>query len=181
MLSQIYTQTLGDWALWLFYLGVVVTLYGTIFASTAAHSRMMADSRPRAGVYPREDAERRLQWRNRFVVVLAVLSRSCSTGSSSRRCGWSSPAASRRPAMLPLIGFAAIYMRHTQLPPRSAAGAGDDRHAVAVDRGDARLRALLRRGASGRAVENHRDTETQSGKRRTRTRVAAAQARRRAR
>ena len=39
ILSQIYTQTLGEWALWIFYLGVVVTLYGTIFASTAAHSR----------------------------------------------------------------------------------------------------------------------------------------------
>src|SRR5204863_357222 len=71
VLSQIYTQTLGDWALWLFYLCVVVTLYGTIFASTAAHSRMMADLVRVAGLYRREDAERRLQWRNRFVVVLA--------------------------------------------------------------------------------------------------------------
>jgi len=43
VLSQIYTQTLGEWSLWVFYVGVVVTLYGTIFAATAAHSRMMAD------------------------------------------------------------------------------------------------------------------------------------------
>ena len=73
VLSQIYTQTLGEWALWVFYVGVVVTLYGTIFAATAAHSRMMADLVRVLGVYPREDAERRLQWRNRFVVVLATL------------------------------------------------------------------------------------------------------------
>jgi len=44
VLSQIYTQTLGDWALWLFYAGAVVTLYGTIFAATAAHSRLFADA-----------------------------------------------------------------------------------------------------------------------------------------
>ena len=36
VLSRIYTETLGEWALWLFYLGAIVTLYGTIFASTAA-------------------------------------------------------------------------------------------------------------------------------------------------
>ena len=43
VLSNIYTQTLGPWALWLFYAGAIATLYGTIFAATAAHSRMFAD------------------------------------------------------------------------------------------------------------------------------------------
>ena len=115
VLSQIYTQTLGEWALWLFYLGVVITLYGTIFASTAAHSRMMADLVRVAGVYPREDAHRRLQWRNRFVVVLAAVPvllywffespvRMVVAGGVAQAM------------MLPLIGFAAIYVRHTQLP-----------------------------------------------------------------
>src|SRR5262249_27500839 len=37
VLSNIYTQTLGPWALWLFYAGAIVTLYGTIFAATAAN------------------------------------------------------------------------------------------------------------------------------------------------
>lgn len=116
VLSQIYTQTLGDWALWIFYLGVVVTLYGTIFASTAAHSRMMADLVRVAGVYAREDAPRRLQWRNRFVVVLATVPvllywffespvRMVVAGGVAQAM------------MLPLIGFAAIHARHTQLPP----------------------------------------------------------------
>src|SRR4030095_2091413 len=44
VLSRLYTQSLGDWALWLFYAGAVITLYGTIFASTAAHSRLFADA-----------------------------------------------------------------------------------------------------------------------------------------
>ncbi len=42
-LSRLYTETLGGWALWLFYAGAVITLYGTIFASTAAHARVTAD------------------------------------------------------------------------------------------------------------------------------------------
>ena len=96
VLSQIYTQTLGEWALWVFYVGVVVTLYGTIFASTAAHSRMMADLVRVLGVYPREDAESRAAVAQPLRGPARDAAGGASTGSSSRRCGWWSPAASRR-------------------------------------------------------------------------------------
>jgi manganese transport protein len=115
VLSQIYTQTLGDWALWFFYVGVVVTLSGTIFAATAAHSRMMADLVRVLGAYRREDAEARGRWRNRFVVILATVPavffwlfespvRMVVAGGVAQAL------------MLPLIGFAAIYVRHARLP-----------------------------------------------------------------
>jgi manganese transport protein len=115
VLSQIYTQTLGEWALWLFYAGVVVTLYGTIFASTAAHSRMMADLVRVLGHYPRDDGAARIRWRNRFVVVLATLPavfywlfespvRMVVAGGVAQAL------------MLPLIGVAAIHLRHARLP-----------------------------------------------------------------
>ena len=115
VLSNIYTQTLGGWALPLFYVGVVVTLYGTIFAATAAHSRMMADLACIAGAYTREDAGKRLHWRRVFVVVLATLPaifywffespvRMVVAGGIAQAL------------MLPLLGGAAIYLRHTQLP-----------------------------------------------------------------
>lgn len=115
VLSQIYTQTLGDWALWIFYVGVVVTLYGTIFAATAAHSRMMADLVRVMGVYARDDAASRRTWRNRFVVLLA---------SAPAILYWFFESPVRmvvaggvaQAMMLPLIGIAAIYVRHTQLP-----------------------------------------------------------------
>jgi manganese transport protein len=115
VLSQIYTQTLGGWALWVFYVGVVVTLYGTIFAATAAHSRMMADLMRVVGVYERDDAERRRTWRNRFVVLLATVP-------AVLYWFFESPVRMvvaggvAQAMMLPLIGFAAIYVRHTQLP-----------------------------------------------------------------
>jgi len=115
VLSQLYTQTLGGWALWLFYAGVVITLYGTIFAATAAHSRMMADLVRLLGRFPREDAAARVRWRDRFVVLLATLPavfywlfespvRMVVAGGIAQAL------------MLPLIGFAAIYVRHTALP-----------------------------------------------------------------
>lgn len=115
VLSSIYTQTLGDWALWLFYVGAVVTLYGTIFASSAAHARLFADAVRIAGGYARDDGRSRLRWRNRFVLVLAIV---------PALFYWfiESPVQMvvmggvAQALMLPVIGVAAIYLRHTHLP-----------------------------------------------------------------
>jgi Mn2+/Fe2+ NRAMP family transporter len=115
VLSRLYTETLGDWALWLFYAGAVITLYGTIFASTAAHSRLFADAVRVGGGYAREDAAARRWWRNVFLVVLAVLPpifywlfespvKMVIAGGTGQA------------AMLPLIGIAAIYLRHRHVP-----------------------------------------------------------------
>jgi hypothetical protein len=116
VLSNIYTQTLGGWALWLFYVGAVVTLYGTIFASTAAHARLFADAVRIAGTYRRDDARSRLRWRRRFVVALSVV---------PVLMFWffRSPVQMvviggiAQALMLPLIGIAAMYLRHRRLPP----------------------------------------------------------------
>ena len=115
VLSRIYTETLGGWALWIFYAGVVVTLYGTIFAATAAHSRMMADAVRLLGVFAREDAVARQRWRNRFIVVLA-------TAPAVFYWFFESPVQMvvaggiAQALMLPLIGCAALYLRHARVP-----------------------------------------------------------------
>jgi Mn2+/Fe2+ NRAMP family transporter len=115
VLSQIYTQTLGDWALWVFYAGAVVTLYGTIFASTAAHSRLFADMVRLTGAYARDDGRSRLRWRSRFVVLLAgvpaVLYWFFESPVQMVVAGGVAQA-----LLLPLIGIAAVYLRHTHLP-----------------------------------------------------------------
>jgi manganese transport protein len=115
VLSQIYTQTLGDWALWLFYAGAVVTLYGTIFASTAAHSRLFADAMRISGAFNRDDGRSRRRWRNRFLIALSVI---------PPICYWFIESPVRmvlagglaQSALLPIIGVAAIYLRHRHLP-----------------------------------------------------------------
>ncbi len=115
VLSNIYTQTLGTWALWLFYAGAVVTLYGTIFSTTAGHARLFADAVCIAGGFARDDGAGRLRWRRRFVVMLAVV---------PVLLFWflRSPVQMvvaggvAQALMLPLIGIAAIYLRHRHLP-----------------------------------------------------------------
>jgi hypothetical protein len=115
VLSGIYTRTLGGWALWVFYTGAVVTLYGTIFASTAAHSRVFADAVRVMGGYARDDSRSRIRWRNRFVVLLATV---------PAVFYWfiESPVQMvvaggiAQALLLPLLGLAAVYLRHTQLP-----------------------------------------------------------------
>ena len=115
VLSNIYTQTLGAWALWLFYIGAVVTLYGTVFASTAAHARLFADAVRIAGGPARDDGASRRRWRNRFVVVLSVVP---VTFYWFLRSPVQMVVAGgiAQALMLPLIGGAVIYLRHTQLP-----------------------------------------------------------------
>jgi manganese transport protein len=115
VLSNIYTQTLGPWSLWLFYAGAVVTLYGTVFASTAANARVFADMLRILGVYARDDGASRLRWRNRFVIGLSVIPVTfywfLRSPVQMVVAGGTAQA-----MMLPLIGTAVIYLRHNHLP-----------------------------------------------------------------
>jgi len=115
VLSNIYTQTLGGWALYAFYAGAIVTLYGTIFAATAAHARVFSDSIRLLGVYSRHDYERRTYWRSVFVVVLCIVP-------ATAYLFFRSPVQMvvaggiAQAVMLPLIGLAIVYLRR-HLPP----------------------------------------------------------------
>jgi Mn2+/Fe2+ NRAMP family transporter len=110
VLSNIYTQTLGDWALYAFYAGAIVTLYGTIFASTAAHARLFADSLRLLGVYHRSDYERRTFWRSVFVVLLCVVPTSAYLFVRSP-VQMVVAGGIAQAVMLPLIGLSIIYLR----------------------------------------------------------------------
>jgi manganese transport protein len=120
-LSNLYTQTLGDWALPLFYLGAVATLYGTAFASTAAHSRLFADVCRIAGAFDAADHARRTTFRDRFVVLLTLVP-------VAFFWTFESPVTMvmlggiAQSLMLPVVGIGAIYLRH-RLPPEVAPSA----------------------------------------------------------
>jgi manganese transport protein len=115
-LSRLYTDTLGGWALWLFYAGAVITLYGTIFASTAAHARVTADLVRMSGGFARADGAARGRWRDINTVILATLPAILfwTIGSPVRMVVAGGLA---QALMLPLIGLAAVYLRHRRLPP----------------------------------------------------------------
>ncbi len=52
---------------WVFYAGAIVTLYGTIFAATAAHSRIYADMARLLGFFRRDDYATRVRYRQVMV------------------------------------------------------------------------------------------------------------------
>jgi len=118
-LSNIYTQTLGEWSLWLFYLGAIFTLYGTIFAATAAHSRVFSDMLRLMGAFRADDYRTRLKYRNAFVVILTVIP-------VALYLFFESPVKMvvaggiAQAMMLPIIGVSTLYLRHRHLPGQIA-------------------------------------------------------------
>jgi manganese transport protein len=115
VLSNIYTQTLGEWSLWLFYAGAIFTLYGTIFAATAAHSRLYADMLRLMGAFKADDYGRRLRYRNLFIVLLTVIPVTLyflvQSPVKMVVAGGLAQA-----MMLPIIGLSTLYLRHRHLP-----------------------------------------------------------------
>jgi manganese transport protein len=114
-LSNIYTQTLGSWSRWLFYAGAIITLYGTIFAATAANSRVFADMLRLMGAFSADDAAARARYRNLFIVLLTVVPVGLififTDPVHMVRIGGIAQA-----MMLPVIGLGAVYLRHRHLP-----------------------------------------------------------------
>jgi hypothetical protein len=115
VLSNTYTATLGPWSLWLFYLGAIATLYGTILRRPAAHSRIFADLFRLLGFFSREDYAARLRFRNIWVVILTVipviLYFAIESPVKMVVAGGLAQA-----AMLPLIAIGTLILRHRHLP-----------------------------------------------------------------
>lgn len=120
-LSELYTSTLGEWALVLFYVGAVATLYGTIFAATAAHSRIYADMVQMMGGFSRGDTTARNRWRDRFVVIITaipvLLFYVFKNPVSMVVAGGLAQALT-----LPVICFGVLYLRHRRQPRETAPG-----------------------------------------------------------
>lgn len=115
VLSNMYTETLGPWALWIFYVGAIATLYGTIFAATAAHSRVFSDMCRLLGFFDRGDYLSRLRYRRRFVWVLTVIPAILFWMVQSPV--WMVKAGGVAQAlMLPVIAVGVLYLRYNKLP-----------------------------------------------------------------
>jgi hypothetical protein len=121
VLSRMYTETLGPWALWLFYIGAVATLYGTIFAATAGNSRALADICGLTGRFQRGDYTSRVRWRSRFIwihlVIPVILFFVFQSPVNMVKAGGVAQA-----AMLPVLSIGALYLRYKRLPREVAPG-----------------------------------------------------------
>jgi hypothetical protein len=116
-LSNLYTQTLGPWSLPIFLVGAVAVLYSTVFASTAAHCRVFADFIGMLGVYDRHNYALRLKVTRIFVFILLFVPSMyfmfIQEPVTMVKIGGIAQA-----AMLPLIGFATLYLRYRRMPPK---------------------------------------------------------------
>jgi Mn2+/Fe2+ NRAMP family transporter len=121
VLSKLYTETLGAWALPLFYVGAIATLYGTIFAATAGNSRVLADMFRLAGKYRRGDYAARVKYRKRIIwfhlVVPVALFLFFRSPVMMVKIGGFAQA-----LMLPVLSVGTLYMRHRGLPKEIAPG-----------------------------------------------------------
>jgi len=115
-LTNIYTQTFGEWAKWLFYLGAIVILYGTVVAATAGHSRMFSDFMRLQGAFPHDDYKARTRWRDIFIVVLILIPVVFYLIFGEAPVEMVVAGAIAQAMMLPIISFAAIYLVHKHLP-----------------------------------------------------------------
>jgi manganese transport protein len=115
VLSNIYTQTLGEWSLWLFYAGAIVTLYGTIFAAVAAQSRMYADMIRLMGGFASEDYATRVRYRNLFIWLLTIIP-VCLFLFFTSPVWMVKVGGIAQAAMLPVIGISVLYLRYRHLP-----------------------------------------------------------------
>lgn len=114
-LSNLYTQTLGMWALPIFLVGAVAVLYSTVFSSTAAHCRVFADFVGMVGIYDRRNYALRLKMIRLFVVLLlfvpSVYFMLVGDPVLMVKIGGIAQA-----FMLPVIGFATVYLRYKHMP-----------------------------------------------------------------
>ena len=115
VLSNIYTQTLGAWSLWIFYLGAIATLYGTIFAATAANSRVYADMFRLMGFFDHTDYAARVRYRRGFVLFLTIFP-VCLFMLVQSPVKMVVAGGVVQALMLPVIGIGTLYLRHRQLP-----------------------------------------------------------------
>jgi manganese transport protein len=121
VLSRMYTETLGPWALWLFYAGAIATLYGTIFAATAGNSRVLADVARLAGRFGRENYAARVKYRNGivcFLLVVPVILYFCFEDPVDMVMAGGFAQA----LMLPILSIGALYLRHKRTPKEVASG-----------------------------------------------------------
>jgi len=115
-LTNIYTQTFGEWSRWLFYIGAIVILYGTVVAATAGHSRMFADFMRLQGAFQHDDFKARTRWRDIFIVVLMVIPLVFYFIFGQAPVAMVTWGAIAQAAMLPIISLATIYLMERHLP-----------------------------------------------------------------
>jgi hypothetical protein len=115
LLSNMYTETLGSWSLYLFLVGAFAVLYSTLFSSTAANSRCLADFAGMLGVYDRTNYAMRVR-ATRIAVVCILIIPSIYFMFIKEPVLMVKIGGVAQASMLPIIAFSTVYLRYRHLP-----------------------------------------------------------------
>jgi Mn2+/Fe2+ NRAMP family transporter len=114
-LAAMYSQTMGDFGLYLFYVGGFVVLYSTLFVSSASNARLFADIGGLAGVFRYRSPEDRMRVVRAAVLTIPVAVMLIYVQFESLvtlvLIGGVAQA-----IMLPFLAGAAVYFHHGRVP-----------------------------------------------------------------
>jgi Mn2+/Fe2+ NRAMP family transporter len=119
-LSQIYTTTLGPWALVLFLTGAFAVLYSTLFVHAASYPRLLIDFFALLGIlHVNGDEKKRQMWLRIFTLLLVCLY-VLWYGLLKEPVNMVVIGGALQAALLPILAAATLYLRHKHLDPRIA-------------------------------------------------------------
>jgi epoxyqueuosine reductase len=116
-LATAYVPVFGEYARWLFMIGAVAVLYSTFLVATAGNARMWTDGLKIYGFMDHNNEkshDRGITFFSLLIPVLCLVSfwGGVNPVSAVLVAGF------MQATMLPMIGFGALYLRHTRTDPR---------------------------------------------------------------
>ena len=121
ILSNMYTQTLGQWAWWLFMVGGFFVLFSTVVSGLGGGSRMIADVMGVIGVIDPNDYKMRIRVRQIWAVVAPAIQSLCYF--FAKNPVWMLTISGTVGAMMmPLVAGNTIYLRYFRTDRRIAPG-----------------------------------------------------------
>ncbi len=117
ILSNMYTETLGPWSLYVFLVGALAATYSTLFAVIASFSRGIADLAGLVGLYDKSDYAMRLKVTRISVIPLALIP-TLLFFLVREPVVMTKITGVAQSVMLPIIGFATLYLRYVHMPKK---------------------------------------------------------------
>ncbi len=116
-LATAYVPVFGEYARWLFLIGAVAVLYSTFLVATAGNARMWTDGLKLYGFLNPHSERAHNRSVTCFSMLIPVFCLS-SYWSGVNPVTAISTAGFMQATLLPMIGFGALYLRHTRTDPR---------------------------------------------------------------
>ena len=121
VLSGMFTETLGDWSLWVFALGAFFILFSTTISGVGAGGRVFPDYAIEFGFADRQAIRRRL-WTRVYVIAIPILAYALYMLSAQRPILLIQISATFAAITLPIQSGATLFLQKRHMDPRVKPG-----------------------------------------------------------